>query len=86
MTADRIVEFQRASILRQEQHLTEALRRLRIAERKVQEHAAELELQRDHNATLFALLLQRDRQMDALRAELLQVRAALDGVQTGEPR
>lgn len=78
MTADRIVEYQRQAILRQQEHLEVALAKLR-------RHANELELQRDHNATLFALLLQRDRQLAALRAELLQVRAALDGVQTGEP-
>lgn len=42
-----------------------------------QELAADLELQRDHNETLFALLLQRDRQLAAIRAELMQVRGVL---------
>ena len=77
MTDDRIVEFQRLSLVRQQEHLDEALRRLRIAERKVQEHAAELDLQREHNETLFALLLQRDRTIEALRAEMLAVRGIL---------
>lgn len=79
MTDARIVEFQRAAILRQQDHLEVALAKLR-------QHANELELQRDHNATLFALLLQRDRQLAAVRAQLEQLRAELDGVQTGEPR
>lgn len=70
MTDARIVEFQRAAILRQQDHLEVALAKLR-------QHANELELQREHNATLFALLLQRDRQMAALRAELMQVRGIL---------
>ena len=79
MTADRIVEYQRLSLVRQQEHLDEALRRLRIAERKVQEHAAELDLQREHNETLFALLLQRDRTIAALRAELEGLRAIVAG-------
>ena len=79
MTDDRIVEFQRLSLVRQQEHLDEALRRLRIAERKVQEHAAELDLQREHNETLFALLLQRDRTIAALRAELEGLRAIVAG-------
>lgn len=51
-------------------NLIEALRRLR-------EHADELELQREHNGTLFALLLRRDRQLSVVRAELMQVRGIL---------
>lgn len=79
MTADRIVEFQRQAILRQQEHLEVALAKLR-------RHADELELAREHNATLLALLDRSRRETAALRAELEQVRAALDGVQTGEPR
>ena len=70
MTADRIVAFQREALIRQQEHLDEALTRMRL-------FAAELDLQRDHNATLFALLLQRDRQIASVRAELLQVRGIL---------
>ena len=63
-------DVRQATVERLQQSLSEALRRLR-------EHADELELQRDHNRTLFALLLQRDRQLVALRAELQQVRDLL---------
>ena len=63
-------DVRQATVERLQQSLSEALRRLR-------EHADELELQRDHNGTLFALLLQRDRQLVALRAELQQVRDLL---------
>jgi len=70
VTADRIVEFQRVALVAQQQHLDSALTKLR-------QHASELELQREHNATLFALLLQRDRQLARIRAELLQVRCVL---------
>ena len=70
MTADRIAEFQKVALVAQQQHLDSALATLR-------QHASELELQREHNATLFALLLQRDRQLQAVRAELMQVRGVL---------
>ena len=92
MTADRIVEFQRLSLVRQQEHLDEALRRMRQAEQRAAERAArieallaELEVAHDHNSVLVAMA-QRDRRLlQALRTELEQVRAALDGVQTGEP-
>lgn len=93
MTADRIVEFQRLSLVRQQEHLDEALRRMRQAEQRAAEREqrieallAELEVVHDHNSVLVAMA-QRDRRLlQALRTELTQVRAALDGVQTGEPR
>lgn len=53
-----------------EAHLRDALRRLR-------EHAEELDIARQHNETLVALLLQRDRQLARIRADLLQVRGVL---------
>ena len=70
MTADRIVEFQRLSLVRQQEHLDEALRRMRQAERDAEmwrqhsaaavergrRHADELELAHEHNRTLLALL------------------------------
>lgn len=77
MTADRIVEFQRGAMVCQQRHLEEALRRLRAETQRAEMLASELEVQADHNATLFALLLQRDRQLAAVRAELLQVRGIL---------
>ncbi len=49
MTADRVIEFQRAAMLRQQEHLEVALAKLR-------RHADELEMAREHNATLLALL------------------------------
>lgn len=70
MTNDRIVEFQRAALVAQQNHLDAALLKLRTAQ-------AEIDLQTEHNRTLFALLLQRDRQLAALRAELMQVRGIL---------
>ena len=70
MTADRIVEFQREALLTQQRHLEAALLKLRTAQ-------AELDLQTDHNRTLFALLLQRDRTIEAMRAELMTVRGIL---------
>lgn len=70
MTADRIVEFQRVSMARQQEHLEAALLKLRTAQ-------AEIDLQAEHNRTLFALLLQRDRQLAAVRTELQQLRDAL---------
>lgn len=105
MTDARIVEFQRLSMLRQQEHLDEALRRMREAERRaadsderIEALLAELEVAHDHNTVLVAMA-QRDRRLlQALRAELKQVRAMLDdapsitepggfaGVQTGEPR
>lgn len=63
-------EVRQATVDRLQASLTEALRRLR-------EHADELELQREHNGTLFALLLRRDRQLSVVRAELMQVRGIL---------
>jgi hypothetical protein len=53
-----------------EAHLCECLDRLR-------EQEAELEVRRDHNATLFALLAQRDRKLARLRTELMHVRGIL---------
>lgn len=93
MTDARIVEFQRLSLVRQQEHLDEALRRMRQAEQRAAEREqrieallAELEVVHDHNSVLVAMA-QRDRRLlQALRTELTQVRAALDGVQTGEPR
>lgn len=70
MTADRIVEFQRAALVAQQNHLDAALLKLRTAQ-------AEIDLQTEHNRTLFALLLRRDRQLAALRAELQQLRDML---------
>lgn len=49
MTTDRIVEFQRAALVAQQNHLDAALLKLR-------EHADELELAHEHNRTLLALL------------------------------
>ena len=77
MTADRVIEFQRLSMLRQQEHLDEALRRMREAERRAAELLAELELAHEHNTVLVAMA-QRDRRLlQALRAELLQVRGIL---------
>ena len=77
MTDARIVEFQRLSMLRQQEHLDEALRRMREAERRAAELLAELELAHEHNTVLVAMA-QRDRRLlQALRAELLQVRGIL---------
>lgn len=53
-----------------EAHLRDALRRLR-------EHSEELDIARQHNETLFALLLQRDRQLAVVRAELKALRDGL---------
>ena len=72
MTADRIVEFQREAMVRQQAHLEAALLKLRTAQ-------ADLDLQTDHNRTLFALLLHRDRTIAALRTELLELRAIVTG-------
>ena len=105
MTDNRVIEFQRLSLVRQQEHLDEALRRMREAERRaadsderIEALLAELEVAHDHNTVLVAMA-QRDRRLlQALRAELKQVRAMLDdapsitepggfaGVQTGEPR
>ena len=77
-------DLRQATVERLQVSLAEALRRLR-------QHADELELQREHNATLFSLLAQRDRQiafmdagawrsakdMVALREELRQLRALM---------
>ena len=84
MTADRIVEYQRLSLVRQQEHLDEALRRMRQAEQRAAEREqrieallAELEVERDHNSVLVAMA-QRDRRLlQALRAELMQVRGIL---------
>lgn len=70
MTTDRIVEFQRAALVAQQNHLDAALLKLRTAQ-------AEIDLQTEHNRTLFALLLQRDRTIEAMRAEMLAVRGIL---------
>ena len=70
MTTDRIVEFQRAALVAQQNHLDAALMKLRTAQ-------AEIDLQTEHNRTLFALLLQRDRTIEAMRAEMLAVRGIL---------
>lgn len=70
MTTDRIVEFQRAALVAQQTHLDAALLRLRTAQN-------ELDLQTAHNRTLFAMLLQRDRTIEAMRAEMLAVRGVL---------
>ncbi|MEY5099813.1 MAG: hypothetical protein RJA36_2532 [Pseudomonadota bacterium] len=70
MTNDRIVEFQRAALVAQQNHLDAALLKLRTAQ-------AEIDLQTEHNRTLFALLLQRDRTIEAMRAEMLAVRGIL---------
>ncbi len=63
-------EVRQATVDRLQASLVDALRRLR-------EHGDELELQREHNGTLFALLLRRDRQLAVVRAELMQVRGIL---------
>lgn len=84
MTDARIVEFQRLSMLRQQEHLDEALRRMREAERRAAESEerivallAELEVAHDHNTVLVAMA-QRDRRLlQALRAEMAQVRGIL---------
>ena len=84
MTDARIVEFQRLSMLRQQEHLDEALRRMREAERRAAEREerieallADLEVAHDHNTVLVAMA-QRDRRLlQALRAELAQVRGIL---------
>lgn len=84
MTDARIVEFQRLSLVRQQEHLDEALRRMREAERRaaereqrIEELLAELEVAHDHNSVLVAMA-QRDRRLlQALRAELMQVRGVL---------
>ncbi len=70
MTPDRIVDFQRAALVAQQNHLDAALLKLRTAQ-------AEIDLQTEHNRTLFALLLQRDRTIEAMRAEMLAVRGIL---------
>ena len=62
MTDARIVEFQRLSMLRQQEHLDEALRRMREAERRAAELLAELELAHEHNTVLVAMA-QRDRRL-----------------------
>lgn len=77
MTDARIVEFQRLSMLRQQQHLDEALRRMREAERRAAELLAELELAHEHNRTLLALLDRSRREAATVRAQLLQVRGIL---------
>lgn len=71
MTPDRIIDYQREALLRQQEHLEVALAKLR-------RHADELDVQREHNATLFALLLQRDRHLAAVRAQLQQIRDSLE--------
>lgn len=84
MTADRVVEFQRLSMVRQQEHLDEAMRRMRQAEQRAAEREqrieallAELEVAHDHNTVLVAMA-QRDRRLlQALRAELMQVRGIL---------
>lgn len=84
MTDARIVEFQRLSMLRQQEHLDEALRRMREAERRAADSEerivtllAELEVAHDHNTVLVAMA-QRDRRLlQALRAELVQVRGII---------
>ena len=70
MTADRIVDFQRAALVAQQTHLEAALLKLRTAQ-------AELEIQTLHANTMFSLLAQRDRTIAALRAEILAVRGIL---------
>lgn len=70
MTTDRIVEFQRAALVAQQTHLDAALLRLRTAQN-------ELDLQTAHNRTLFAMLLQRDRQLASVRSELQRLRDIL---------
>lgn len=77
MTADRVVEYQRLSMVRQQQHLDEALRRMREAERRAAELLAELELAHEHNRTLLALLDRSRREAATVRAQLLQVRGIL---------
>ncbi len=70
MTPERIVDFQRAALVAQQNHLDAALLKLRTAQ-------TEIDLQTEHNRTLFALLLQRDRTIEAMRAEMLAVRGIL---------
>lgn len=77
MTDARIVEFQRLSMLRQQEHLDEALRRMREAERDAKRHADDLELAHEHNRTLLALLDRARREAASVRAQLLQVRGIL---------
>ena len=84
MTDNRVIEFQRLSLVRQQEHLDEALRRMREAERRAAEREerieallAELEVAHDHNTVLVAMA-QRDRRLlQALRAELMQVRGII---------
>ena len=84
MTADRVIEFQRLSMVRQQEHLDEALRRMREAEwravereERIQALLAELDVAHDHNTVLVAMA-QRDRRLlQALRAEMAQVRGIL---------
>lgn len=77
MTADRVIEFQRLSMLRQQEHLDEALRRMREAERDAKRHADDLELAHEHNRTLLALLDRARREAASVRAQLLHVRGIL---------
>jgi len=84
VTADRVIEFQRLSMVRQQEHLDEALRRMREAEwravereERIQALLAELDVAHDHNTVLVAMA-QRDRRLlQALRAEMAQVRGIL---------
>ena len=84
MTDNRVIEFQRLSLVRQQEHRDEALRRLREAERRaadsderIEALLAELEVVHDHNTVLVAMA-QRDRRLlQALRAEMAQVRGIL---------
>ena len=92
MTDARIVEFQRLSMLRQQEHLDEALRRMREAERDAKRHADDLELAHEHNRTLLALLDRSRREnavmhsanelltqrLIAVQRELREIRAMLD--------
>ena len=55
--------LQRSTILRQQQ--------------RIEEQAAEIERLRDRNEALFTLVLQRDRQLRSIRAELMAVRGVL---------
>lgn len=77
MTDARIVEYQRLSMVRQQEHLDEALRRMREAELDAKRRADDLELAHEHNRTLLALLDRSRREMAALCAELLKVRGIL---------
>ena len=69
MTADRIVEFQRVSMARQQEHLEAALLKLR-------QQSDELDLAHEHNRTLLALLdrSRRDTAVANSAAELLTQR------------